>query len=129
MREYLRHLIAIPAFKNRNVAGTSSNGNVIVKDGCWWHSLLVHEISHTLDAMARPGDLGPNGTFSSSQKWQSEYQMDKHSISQYGMTSWPEDFADSGVIAMYDLVVSGGIPPNQSSQVSYDDSHEYKKRS
>ncbi|KAI3327337.1 hypothetical protein HD806DRAFT_550857 [Xylariaceae sp. AK1471] len=109
MREYNRHMIAIPTFKAKKTAGGSANANILIKDDCWDYNILIHEISHSLDASALTHDLGNDKDFSTGHLWQDEYFKDEHSISDYGMTSWQEDLADSGVIAMYDLVVPGGI--------------------
>jgi hypothetical protein len=93
----------------------------MVQDGCWIYNVLIHELSHSLDSSALKHDVGPDGWFSSGQIWQSEYSKDQRTVTQYGETSWKEDFAESGVIAFYDLIVPKGIPAIQVnwSQVGY----------
>jgi hypothetical protein len=123
MREFNKHLIAIPTFKKPSVAGASAEGNILIKDDAWAYNILIHELSHALDSHALTHDLGEDHAFSSGHLWQKQYSQDERSISQYGATSWHEDLADSGVIAIYDLVVPGGIRQLQPNwaQVSEDD--------
>jgi len=120
MRDFLKHMIAIPSFHGP-YCGMTSGSNTMIQDTCWIYNVLLHELSHSMDWNALKHEVGPDGSFSSGQKWQSEYSKDQRTISQYGLTSWREDFADSGVVAFYDLIVPKGVPAIQAnwSQVGY----------
>ncbi|KAI1809739.1 hypothetical protein GGS20DRAFT_590295 [Poronia punctata] len=115
IRSYLKHLVSVPTFQPRPWCAMTSASNTVVADHCWRSSVLMHELSHSLDfsAAALSGKqqnlVGPDGSFSFGEKWQDAYSRDEKTITPYGMTSWREDFAESGVVALYDLVVPGGV--------------------
>lgn len=78
-------------------------------------SILMHEISHSLDWHASPGYSSP---FSGNAVWQDNYNQDSATPTGYGRTSWMEDYAETGMIGVFDKVVPGGIgsiAPNWNS--------------
>lgn len=65
--------------------------------------IMSHEVGHSMDWHA----LGY--TFSSSATWQNAYAKDKKTITEYGRSSWAENFADSIMVAFYNHNIAGGI--------------------
>lgn len=99
------HLIATPGLNDGAAAWTYSNGDCIVESAPGL-STLIHEVSHSLDWHALPQYQQP---FSSSSIWQNNYNQDSATPTGYGRTNWMEDFAETGMVGVYDKVVSGGI--------------------
>lgn len=67
---------------------------------------MIHEMSHSLDWHALPGYPSP---FSSSNEWQSNYAQDSNTPTGYGRTNFMEDFAETGMVGVFDKVVPGGF--------------------
>jgi|SRR3569833_863962 len=126
MRQYLQNIIAMPV--SSNVAYTV--GGYTVFFGDWWHlGTMAHEFSHVLDLLAleqyvsQPGDE----PFSDTARWQTPQNKDKALPTSYAASSWQEDFAEAGRVALTDMVVQGGlagINPNASQIQSQVDTYE-----
>jgi hypothetical protein len=80
-------------------------GDVLVEDRPT-AQLLAHEFSHGLDYMALQQYGSP---FSGTDIWNSNYAQDSAVPTDYSRTNFVEDFAEVGVIGLYDKVVPGGI--------------------
>ena len=48
-------------------------------------------------------------TFSQSATWQNAYAKDSNTVTEYGKSSWAEDFAESNVVAFYNHNIDRGI--------------------
>ncbi|KAF7563681.1 hypothetical protein G7046_g467 [Stylonectria norvegica] len=111
MRSYIRHLIATPGLNDGAAAWTWSNGDCVVESAPSV-SVLLHEVSHSLDWHALPQYQQP---FSSSSIWQDNYAQDSATPTSYGRSNWMEDFAENGMVGVYDKVVPGGIGKIESN--------------
>ena len=69
-------------------------------------SYLAHEMSHQLDWHALP-EYGFG--FSNNRIWQDNFWADSAAVSDYANTNWAENFAEVGIVGVYDKVVWGGI--------------------
>ena len=67
-------------------------------------STLIHEFSHSIDWHALTQYGSP---FSGTSNWIDNYNQDSASPTGYARTNWMEDFAETGMVAVYDRV-SGG---------------------
>lgn len=97
--------MATPGLHDGAAAFTYSNGDVVVESAPGL-STLLHELSHSLDWHALPKYSSP---FSGTSNWQNEYAKDSHTPTGYGRTNWMEDFAETGMVGVYDKVVPGGF--------------------
>lgn len=68
--------------------------------------ILAHEMSHSLDYLALQQFGFP---FSDTAIWRDSYDLDRAVPSDYSRTNFAEDFAESGIVGVYDKVVPGGI--------------------
>ena len=73
---------------------------------------MLHETSHSLDWHALPQYSQP---FSGSSIWQDNYNQDSATPTGYGRTNWLEDFAETGMVGVYDKVVPGGFGSIESN--------------
>lgn len=73
-------------------------------------SELIHEFSHILDMKARRDLLGGADVLSNTNLWKDKYYRDANTVTLYARTSFQEDFAESGMIGIYDKSVPGGFP-------------------
>ncbi|KAK1246210.1 hypothetical protein MKX08_000012 [Trichoderma sp. CBMAI-0020] len=105
MRSYTRHFMATPGLNDGAAAWTWSTGDTVVESAPNL-ATLVHEVSHSLDWHALPQYQQP---FSSSSIWQDNYNQDSATPTGYGRTNWMENFAETGMVGVYDKVVPGGI--------------------
>ncbi|TQV92290.1 hypothetical protein V2A60_006978 [Cordyceps javanica] len=105
MRSFIRHLVATPGLHDGAAAFTYSSGDCVVESAPDL-SVMLHEISHSLDWHALPQYPSP---FSSSGEWQSNYAQDSNTPTGYGRTNWLEDFAETGKVGVFDKVVPGGF--------------------
>lgn len=129
MRQYVKNLVAYPrqcdADGDCTYAWTTDGSIVNVWDTHWTIGVLVHEMSHVLDALALRRSIGENehaGTwFSQTKLWQDAVEKDFAVPSLYAKNSWQEDFADVGRVTMSDMVVPGGLPAinRNSPEVSW----------
>ncbi|KAH8896619.1 hypothetical protein GQ53DRAFT_639409 [Thozetella sp. PMI_491] len=118
MRQYVRNLIAMPT--SSNVAYTVGAYTVVFGD--WFHiGTMAHEFTHILDTVALTQYVTtPGSPFSNTARWQSQENKDTALPTGYAASSWQEDFAEAGRVALTDMIVSGGlasINPN-SSQIA-----------
>lgn len=63
-------------------------------------------MSHGLDFMALQEYGSP---FSDTPIWRKSYMLDFSSPSDYSRTNFAEDFAESGLVGVYDKIVPGGV--------------------
>lgn len=68
--------------------------------------VLAHEMSHGLDYMDLESYDSP---FSDTDAWRNSYHRDSAVPSDYSRTNFAEDFAEAGIVGVYDKVVPGGI--------------------
>ncbi|KAK3935746.1 hypothetical protein QBC46DRAFT_358000 [Diplogelasinospora grovesii] len=105
MRSYVRQFMATPGL-NDGIAGLwMYPGDIMVEDRPLVR-LLAHEMSHGLDYMALTQYGQP---FSGTDIWRNNYAQDSAVPSDYSRTNFVEDFAEVGIIGVYDKVVPGGI--------------------
>ena len=120
MREYVADLVANPAANA--VAYTVGAYTVIFGD--WFHlGTMAHEFTHVLDLIALEEYVSDPGSqpFSDTSYWQTPQDRDTALPTGYAATTWQEDFAEAGRVALSDIVVPGGlagINPN-SSQIQW----------
>ena len=120
MREYVANLVANPTANA--VAYTVGAYTVIFGD--WFHlGTMAHEFTHILDLLALEEYVSDPGSqpFSDTSYWQTPQDLDSALPTAYAASSWQEDFAEAGRVALSDIVVPGGlagINPN-SSQIQW----------
>ncbi|KAK2612275.1 hypothetical protein QQS21_001701 [Conoideocrella luteorostrata] len=105
MRSYIRHLVATPGLNDGAAAFTYSNGDCVFESAPAL-STMIHETSHSLDWHALPQYSQP---FSGTNVWQDNYNQDSNTPTGYGRTNWMEDFAETGMVGVFDKVVPGGF--------------------
>ncbi|KAH9897148.1 hypothetical protein F4778DRAFT_245748 [Xylariomycetidae sp. FL2044] len=110
MREYVKHVVMAPETKANTVA-SSYRGTIAFDQDYFSIYNLVHETGHCMDGTAAL-DVFPDG-ISSSSIWQDNYNQDSAVVRDYARSSWVENFAETGTVAVYDKVVPGGIGPIQ----------------
>ncbi|KAI5867483.1 hypothetical protein GGS23DRAFT_179519 [Durotheca rogersii] len=120
MRELVKHVMIMEFDKMKPAAAYSVADIIAISDEFYMHHIFTHELSHSLDSHIEvPGVTPPNsGGFSSTKAWKDMFDEDTAAISEYGRSGWPENLADSGVVALFDIVVPGGagtINPNWTS--------------
>ena len=106
MREYIRHIIALPHVAS-GAAALSNGDNIAIGDGYMMVYILTHEMSHSLDSHALL-NIAP-APFSTGSIWKDNYNQDSAVASEYARSAWPENFAETGIVGLYDKVVPGGI--------------------
>lgn len=102
MRQYIRHIIALPGNKS-----AGSGGDNIQMNGPIGITVYVHETGHSLDSHAFDPKYG--APFSNSDVWISNYNQDSAVTDDYAQTSQQENLAQETVVSLYDKVVPGGI--------------------
>ncbi|KAL1868222.1 hypothetical protein VTK73DRAFT_3784 [Phialemonium thermophilum] len=107
MREYIRHISHYPGALNGAAAATNSGDNIAVGGDSMQMAILAHEISHSLDSHAL--QQYASGQFSLSSIWRDNYNQDSRVPTDYSLTAWAEDFAETGVVGIFDRVVPGGL--------------------
>jgi hypothetical protein len=112
-------LVATPNLHDGAAAFTYSNGDCVVESRPGL-STLIHETSHSLDWHALEQFSTP---FSGTKLWQDSYKQDSHTPTEYGRTNWMEDFAEAGMVGVYDKVVPGGF--RSIAKNSYQIIHQY----
>lgn len=114
MREFATHPILVPDFPSEGLAAyTVSTGPVVFDSDGLRQYIMAHELSHQLDWHAR-SDISSDA-FSSTGDWQDNYNQDSAVVSEYARSSWAENFAEAGVIGIYDKLVEGGFGAIQSN--------------
>ncbi|KAI1140932.1 hypothetical protein F5Y05DRAFT_292430 [Hypoxylon sp. FL0543] len=110
MRELVRHIIVLKPKDLHGAAATSGDDNIRISEDSWRLYILAHEISHSMDShISIPGVTQEGqGGLSTSHAWKEQYSLDSAAVSEYARTSWAEDLAETGIIALYDRVVPGG---------------------
>ncbi|KAI2472217.1 hypothetical protein F4781DRAFT_438438 [Annulohypoxylon bovei var. microspora] len=111
MREFIRHMIV---FKPKDLPGAAAwnCGDVMaISDDSFRLYVIAHEISHSLDShVAIPNVTPPGkGGLSTSKRWAEQYGLDNATVSDYARTMWPENLAETGIIALYNIVVPNGV--------------------
>lgn len=102
MRDFIRHFVFIPGTTS---AGSNSDNTLMV--GNVGITVFLHEIGHSLDSHAFDASYGV--PFSNGSVWISNYNLDSAVTDSYAQTSQQENFAQEGVVSVYDKVVPGGI--------------------
>jgi hypothetical protein len=75
---------------------------------------MTHEMSHGLDYLALKKWAGDGG-FSDTDIWRDAYKRDRASVSDYAKSSWAENFAEIGIVSIYDKLVDGGLKKFQKN--------------
>lgn len=102
MREYIRHVIALPGSKS-----AGSSGDNIQMNGAVGITVFVHETGHSLDSHGFDPKYGV--PFSNSKTWLDNYNMDTAVCDSYAQSSQQENLAQETVVGLYDKVVPGGV--------------------
>jgi hypothetical protein len=109
MRGIVRQLITMPG-----VVSAFGQNNNIVLFGDYRMDMLIHEVGHCLDAeLGRP--TSPSTVFSTTKPWLDAYTLDTVISDSYAQTSQQENLAQQTVIALFDVVVKGGLRTVQPS--------------
>ncbi|KAM3497257.1 hypothetical protein MY10362_009389 [Beauveria mimosiformis] len=102
MRQYVRHVIALPGQRSAGSAGDN-----IQMNGDCEITVFIHETGHSLDSHAFDPSYGV--PFSNGRAWMDAYAKDTAVTDGYGQTSQQENFAQETVVSVYDKNVKGGI--------------------
>ncbi|OAA40087.1 hypothetical protein BBO_06145 [Beauveria brongniartii RCEF 3172] len=102
MRQYIRHIIALPGQRSAGSAGDN-----IQMNGDCEITVFIHETGHSLDSHAFDPKYGV--PFSNGRAWMDAYGKDTAVTDDYGQTSQQENFAQEMVVSVYDKNVKGGI--------------------
>lgn len=113
MRQWVRHLTAIPAYPGSGGAYENQGNIVTLANSDHMISLLVHETGHSLDLNGAYGADGP--PLSSSDAWWEGYALDSTVPDSYAQTDMAENVAQNHVVALYNLHVPHGISHNEPS--------------
>ncbi|KAI1104033.1 hypothetical protein F4804DRAFT_352504 [Jackrogersella minutella] len=111
MRQYVRHVIVIKQKDTGSAAAWNFGDTITLSEDCYLHYIFAHEISHSLDShveaphVTKPGQ----GGLSISLYWAQQFILDDATISEYARTQWSENLAETGIIALYNMVVPGGV--------------------
>ncbi|OTA97535.1 hypothetical protein M434DRAFT_65490 [Hypoxylon sp. CO27-5] len=125
MREFVRHIIVLKPKDLHGAAAISRGDNIEVSEDSWRLYILAHEMSHSLDShVSIPGvtQTGQGG-LSASQTWKLQFSQDSATVTEYARTLWSEDLAETGILALYDTVVPGGVATLSNS--SHSVYHQY----
>ncbi|OTA62601.1 hypothetical protein K449DRAFT_464727 [Hypoxylon sp. EC38] len=150
MREFVRHIIVLKPKDLHGAAALSRGDNIEVSEDSWRLYILAHEMSHSLDShISIPGvtQTGQGG-LSASQTWKLQFSQDSATVTEYARTLWSEDLAEgsfstcgytvklssytvkiydplaeTGILALYDTVVPGGVATLSNS--SHSVYHQY----
>ncbi|KAI1204870.1 uncharacterized protein F4807DRAFT_454352 [Annulohypoxylon truncatum] len=111
MREFVKHVIL---FKPKDLPGAAAwdAGDVIaISEDSFRLYVLAHEMSHSIDAHIEVPGVTPSGKggLSSSKRWAEQYALDNATVSDYARTLWAENLAETGIIALYNIVVPNGV--------------------
>ncbi|KAI1392505.1 uncharacterized protein F4822DRAFT_131340 [Hypoxylon trugodes] len=111
MREYIRHVMVVEPESIPGAAAVSSGDTILFSDTSYRLYIFAHEMSHSLDShVPVPGvTLEGHGGLSISQRWADQFRMDTATVSDYARSAWQENLAENGPIALYNIVVPGGI--------------------
>ncbi|KAM3475799.1 hypothetical protein MY5147_003551 [Beauveria neobassiana] len=101
MRQYIRHMIALPGQRSAGSAGDN-----IQMNGDCEITVFIHETGHSLDSHAFDPKHGV--PFSSSPVWKDAYDKDTAVTDDYAQTSQQENFAQETVVAVYNKNVNKG---------------------
>jgi len=111
-RSYMQTPIAV---KKTYIGSAYTRDNVTVVGGSWNMGTLAHEIGHILDHYGFSDEerTYDNATveysFSHAELWKDAVLIDSGLPNEYGSSAWQEDFAEISRLAMYDLVMPGGL--------------------
>jgi hypothetical protein len=111
MRQWVRHLIAIPTTPNISQdAAYENNGNVVtLLNSDHMLAMLVHETAHSLDQNEAYGP-GEPPLSASNIWWDDGYGLDTMVPDHYAQSNMRENVAQCHVVALFNLHVPGGIP-------------------
>ena len=116
-RSYVRSFTLIPNLNDGVGSLWYYPGDIEVHGSATNLHTLTHETAHGLDFLA----LAPRGSpppYSNTSPWRAAYAADNASVSDYARASWQEDFAEVGILGLYDRVVPGGVGKLVQQQVS-----------
>jgi hypothetical protein len=112
MRSYVANMILFPTIVNGSAY--TSGAVTVFTPGYFSLGIASHEFTHILDVYAlqsavQAAGYAPLTPFSDTSLWQNEQVKDTAIPTSYAATSWHEDFADSGRVAMTDMTHPGGL--------------------
>jgi hypothetical protein len=99
MREFVKHVMVVPDIRSGNAAAYSNGDTIVFDDDYLQEYIAIHETSHSMDGHARQD--AAQGQFSLSGIWKDNYNADSAVVSEYARTLWAENFAETGIIAIY----------------------------
>ncbi|KAI1460157.1 hypothetical protein F4805DRAFT_17353 [Annulohypoxylon moriforme] len=111
MREYIKNVILFKPVDLPGAAAWDANDVIAICDDSFHLFVIAHEMSHSIDAHVQiPGITPPGkGGLSQSQRWAEQYALDNATVSPYARTMWRENLAETGIIALYNIVVPNGV--------------------
>lgn len=94
------------------IAAACPQGIVAGISEAYFITSLIHEIGHSIDCTLASPDSFPGGfgtEFSSTSNWTDAVDKDGVSVSQYGTTSYTENFGEAGRLVLMDNIFPGGL--------------------
>ncbi|KAM7207201.1 hypothetical protein V8F20_002467 [Naviculisporaceae sp. PSN 640] len=94
------------------IAAACPQGIVAGVSEAYFITPLLHEIGHAIDCTLASPDSFPGGfgtEFSNTSNWIDAVDEDGVSVSQYGTTSYTENFAEAGRLVVMDNIFPGGL--------------------
>ncbi|OTB07412.1 hypothetical protein M426DRAFT_268686 [Hypoxylon sp. CI-4A] len=111
MREYVNNILVLKAAKTMGFYSWSQNGSIGVSDESWSLFALAKEISNQLDSRVSIPGVTPNqtGGLSNTGVWRDSFVKSDAMVSSYANSSMQENLALSGALALFNVVVPGGV--------------------
>ncbi|KAI1404742.1 hypothetical protein F4819DRAFT_483239 [Hypoxylon fuscum] len=111
MREFVKHVMVVKPEALPGAAAISSGDTIMVTDESYRLFIFAHEMSHSIDSHQEVPWVTPpgKGGLSISKHWQDEYSEDNATISGYARSSWSENLAETGIVALFHNVVPNGV--------------------
>ncbi|KAI1379935.1 hypothetical protein F4677DRAFT_442129 [Hypoxylon crocopeplum] len=127
MRELVKHIIVLKGSDMPGLAGKNILDTIVIADNYFKLYIFAHEIAHSIDRhIPVPGvNLTFQGGLSLSPKWQDEVNKDKATPTEYARRNWSENLAEAGVVALFDMVVPGGLKTVNANYRDYETFRAY----
>jgi hypothetical protein len=114
MRQYLANAVIFPDPVNLCARAFFYQLSTSYSSGCFELGVIVHELTHILDANALP-QLAPGTLYSLTDHFNGAYQKDTYVPTDYARSSFVEDFADVGRISLSEWAHRGILQQTNSN--------------
>lgn len=91
--------------QNPNSTAHQNHVQVAFAEDYFTPTVWVHELSHSMDRIKAGGNR-----WSETQAHKDAVENDTHLVTVYGRSDYVEAFAETGILAAYDIATEGGLP-------------------